>query len=67
MKDGTLEITKFIPALIETRHKGLNGKIGVIGGSYEYTGAPFYAAISSTYAVRNQLYIGRRYLSYILL
>ena len=28
-------------------YKGVNGKIGVIGGSFEYTGAPYYAAISS--------------------
>lgn len=28
-------------------YKGSNGKIGVIGGCFEYTGAPFYAAVSS--------------------
>ena len=28
-------------------YKGVNGKTGVIGGSFEYTGAPYYAAISS--------------------
>ena len=27
--------------------KGENGNIGIIGGSYEYTGAPFYAGLSS--------------------
>lgn len=30
-----------------TRHKGQNGKVGVIGGSKEYTGAPFYAGMAS--------------------
>ena len=39
-----------IPKLTEARYKGQNGKIGVIGGSFEYTGAPFYAAQSALYA-----------------
>ena len=30
-----------------TFHKGEHGKVGVVGGCFEYTGAPFYAAISS--------------------
>lgn len=42
------KILKIIPILNSKRYKGQNGKIGVIGGSFEYTGAPFYAAISST-------------------
>ncbi|CAD8078433.1 unnamed protein product [Paramecium sonneborni] len=40
-------ITKIIPNFDKTRHKGQNGKIASIGGSFEYTGAPYYAAISS--------------------
>ena len=35
------------PKLSESSKKGDNGNIGVIGGSYEYTGAPFYAALTS--------------------
>ena len=27
-------------------HKGSNGRCAVIGGSYEFTGAPYYTAIS---------------------
>lgn len=27
-------------------HKGELGRIGIIGGSLEYTGAPFYAGIA---------------------
>ncbi len=27
-----------------TSYKGNNGKVGVLGGSIEYTGAPYYAA-----------------------
>ena len=33
-------------------YKGSNGKTATIGGSFEYTGAPYYAAISSLKAVR---------------
>lgn len=32
-------------------YKGLNGKTATIGGCLEYTGAPFYAAVSSLRAV----------------
>ncbi|CAD8163803.1 unnamed protein product [Paramecium octaurelia] len=39
--------SQIIPLLDKTRHKGQNGKIASIGGSFEYTGAPYYAAISS--------------------
>ena len=39
-------LKNLIPILTQTRHKGQNGKIGVIGGSFEYTGAPYYAAIT---------------------
>lgn len=29
------------------QYKGSNGKVGVIGGCFEYTGAPYYAGVSS--------------------
>ncbi|CAJ2658444.1 unnamed protein product [Trifolium pratense] len=35
------------PALDQSRHKGQAGKIAVIGGCREYTGAPYFAAISA--------------------
>lgn len=38
---------QIIPELTNTLHKGSNGRVGVVGGSFEYTGAPFFAAISS--------------------
>lgn len=38
---------RIAPPLEEERYKGQAGKIGVIGGSLEYTGAPYFAAISS--------------------
>ncbi|CAC5358156.1 CARKD [Mytilus coruscus] len=36
-----------IPPLTFNTHKGLAGRIAVIGGSKEYTGAPYFAAISA--------------------
>jgi len=38
---------QLVPPLASDRHKGQAGKIGVVGGCFEYTGAPFYAAISA--------------------
>lgn len=35
------------PPLKYDSRKGENGRVGVIGGSFEFTGAPYYAAISS--------------------
>jgi hypothetical protein len=40
-------LQEVIPDLSACRHKGQAGKIGVIGGCREYTGAPYYAAISA--------------------
>ncbi|XP_063709562.1 ATP-dependent (S)-NAD(P)H-hydrate dehydratase [Culicoides brevitarsis] len=36
-----------VPVLSDERHKGQYGRIGVFGGSMEYTGAPYLAAISA--------------------
>lgn len=40
-------INSILPNLGNKAYKGDNGRIGVIGGSYEFTGAPFYSAISA--------------------
>lgn len=40
-------IQKVIPNLINTKYKGQDGRIGVFGGSTEYTGAPYFAAMST--------------------
>ncbi|GAQ89591.1 hypothetical protein KFL_005400010 [Klebsormidium nitens] len=40
-------IRAFVPALAPTKHKGQAGKVAVLGGCREYTGAPFFAAISA--------------------
>jgi len=41
------ELSSLIPKLASSRHKGQNGKVGVIGGSFEYTGAPYYGACAA--------------------
>ncbi|XP_024381787.1 ATP-dependent (S)-NAD(P)H-hydrate dehydratase isoform X3 [Physcomitrium patens] len=40
-------LEKVVPVLAPGRHKGQAGKIAVIGGCREYTGAPYFAAISA--------------------
>jgi NAD(P)H-hydrate repair Nnr-like enzyme with NAD(P)H-hydrate dehydratase domain len=49
-------IKKIIPPLSSSLHKGQAGKIGIIGGSKEYTGAPYYASISALKAVSKIFY-----------
>lgn len=41
------QLAGVLPSLKPLGHKGDNGRIAVIGGSYEFTGAPFYSAISA--------------------
>ena len=42
------EVAKLVvPPLSSSLHKGQMGRIGILGGSEEYTGAPFYSAKSS--------------------
>lgn len=38
---------KLIPALTDDHYKGDAGKVGTIGGCREYTGAPYFAAVSA--------------------
>ncbi|CCI46129.1 unnamed protein product [Albugo candida] len=40
-------IARLIPTLSGASRKGQHGKIGILGGSIEYTGAPYYAGISA--------------------
>lgn len=41
------EMLKIFPPLSAKNTKGESGRIAVVGGSYEFTGAPFYSAISA--------------------
>lgn len=40
-------VKHLIPPLTSTAHKGQAGRIGVVGGSADYTGAPYFVAMSS--------------------
>jgi len=40
-------LSKTVPELNSQSHKGSSGRIGILGGSEKYTGAPYYAAMSS--------------------
>lgn len=40
-------VKAIVPPLLDDGHKGSSGRIGVVGGSLEYTGAPCFAAISA--------------------
>ena len=40
-------LEKIVPPLSSSLHKGQLGKIGIIGGCLEYTGAPYVAGISA--------------------
>ncbi len=42
-----IAIPNCIMPLSPTSHKGSSGRIGVIGGSARYTGAPYYAAMAA--------------------
>ncbi|KAL2857664.1 Ribokinase-like protein [Aspergillus pseudodeflectus] len=38
---------KIVPPMLEKFHKGQQGRIAVIGGSLDYTGAPYFSAMAS--------------------
>ncbi|XP_041662191.1 ATP-dependent (S)-NAD(P)H-hydrate dehydratase isoform X2 [Cheilinus undulatus] len=48
MDDDFLSLVKsIVPPLTLKKHKGQDGRIGIIGGCQDYTGAPYFAAISA--------------------
>ncbi|XP_051260096.1 ATP-dependent (S)-NAD(P)H-hydrate dehydratase isoform X2 [Dicentrarchus labrax] len=48
MDDDLLSLIKsIVPPLTSKKHKGQDGRIGIIGGCQDYTGAPYFAAISA--------------------
>jgi ATP-dependent NAD(P)H-hydrate dehydratase len=40
-------VRTLVPPLSDDKYKGQAGKIGVLGGCREYTGAPYFAAFSA--------------------
>ena len=47
LRVSSQHVRLLVPPLSPASHKGSAGKIGVVGGCAEYTGAPFYAAMSA--------------------
>nr|XP_046259223.1 ATP-dependent (S)-NAD(P)H-hydrate dehydratase isoform X2 [Scatophagus argus] len=48
MDDDIVSLIKtIVPPLTSKKHKGQDGRIGIIGGCQDYTGAPYFAAISA--------------------
>nr|XP_002724163.2 ATP-dependent (S)-NAD(P)H-hydrate dehydratase isoform X2 [Oryctolagus cuniculus] len=47
MDRTSLLVRAIVPPLSASKHKGQDGRIGVVGGCQEYTGAPYFAAISA--------------------
>lgn len=41
------KVRRIVPPMLEKFHKGQLGRIGVIGGSADYTGAPYFSAMAS--------------------
>lgn len=40
-------VRQMVPPMLERFHKGQLGRVGVIGGSEDYTGAPYFSAMAS--------------------
>ncbi|KAF8328388.1 YjeF domain-containing protein [Cantharellus anzutake] len=45
------DVRRIIPPLSPKMHKGQAGRVGVVGGSQDYTGAPFFAAIDLSHVI----------------
>ena len=57
-KDGkSLAVPTCVMPLTYDSHKGSSGRIGVLGGSAQYTGAPYYAAMASLKAGADLAYV----------
>ncbi|KAI1156161.1 H-hydrate dehydratase [Nemania diffusa] len=41
------KVRQLVPPMLETFHKGQLGRVAVIGGSEDYTGAPYFSAMAS--------------------
>ncbi|KAK1958857.1 carbohydrate kinase [Colletotrichum sublineola] len=46
-KDLLSRVQRMIPPMLEKFHKGQLGRVGVLGGSVDYTGAPYFSAMAS--------------------
>nr|XP_018906185.1 PREDICTED: ATP-dependent (S)-NAD(P)H-hydrate dehydratase [Bemisia tabaci] len=48
---------KLLPILRKSSHKGEAGRVGIIGGSVEFSGAPYFSAISALRAGADLAYV----------
>lgn len=46
-KDILARVRQMVPPMLEKFHKGQLGRVAVIGGSEDYTGAPYFSAMAS--------------------
>ncbi|KAJ4400213.1 hypothetical protein N0V91_008891 [Didymella pomorum] len=46
-KDLLKKVYNMVPPMLESFHKGQLGRVGVIGGCEDYTGAPYFSAMAS--------------------
>lgn len=46
-KEILMKVRKMVPPMLESFHKGQMGRVAVIGGSEDYTGAPYFSAMAS--------------------
>ncbi|KAH7412371.1 Ribokinase-like protein [Cadophora sp. MPI-SDFR-AT-0126] len=46
-KEILQKVRKMVPPMLEKFHKGQMGRVAVIGGSEDYTGAPYFSAMAS--------------------
>lgn len=46
-KEILAKVYKMVPPMLESFHKGQLGRVGVLGGSEDYTGAPYFSAMAS--------------------
>ncbi|KAG0648166.1 ATP-dependent NAD(P)HX deHydratase [Hyphodiscus hymeniophilus] len=46
-KEILMKVKKMVPPMLEKFHKGQMGRVAVIGGSEDYTGAPYFSAMAS--------------------
>ncbi|KAF1346716.1 YjeF domain-containing protein [Delphinella strobiligena] len=46
-KEILTKVQQIVPPMLESFHKGQLGRVAVIGGSEDYTGAPYFSAMAS--------------------
>jgi ATP-dependent NAD(P)H-hydrate dehydratase len=46
-KEMLRQVRALVPPMLDKFHKGQLGRIAVIGGSEDYTGAPYFSAMAS--------------------